>query len=285
MSQAILTAPFVCFDELNHLFIELTSANCNLRCKHCYLEFEPYKKIKDFICIDKVKKTLIDTMKENLKCIYLTGGEPMLHPHFNNILRMCLKRTNVTICTNGMLINDKKARFLRKVENETTNELILKLSIDDYRETENDALRGRGNFRKVVFAVQSLIKYEFNPILSIVNHENASEKELIKNFQNMFAQMGVELDEINFAIVPILDKNQKYDDEKMVDVGKCKFDCATSRTLTKNGIYACPVLTNDQRGRCGVDLTDFAKKHYLETSMCRQCANFGKNMFINSWMN
>ena len=88
MPQTILTAPCVTLKELNHLFIELSAANCNLRCKHCYLKFNPYKKIKDFIPVDKIKRMLADTRADNLKCIYLTGGEPMLHPHFKNILRM-----------------------------------------------------------------------------------------------------------------------------------------------------------------------------------------------------
>ena len=283
MSQAILTAPYVQFNELNHLFIELTAQNCNMRCKHCYINFEPYKKVKDFISIDKVKKTLIDTMKEKIQCIYLTGGEPMLHPHFNNILRMCLKRTNVTICTNGMSINDKKARFLRKVENETSNELIIKLSLDDYRESVNDSLRGRGNFRKVVFAVQSLIKHEFNPIVSIVNYENVDKKELIENFKQMFASSGVGLDDFNFSIIPMFSKNSTYEDE-VQDISKCKFDCANSRTLTENGIYTCPLLTQDERGRSGTEITDFSKKNYIETSFCKQCAKNGEHLFVNHWL-
>lgn len=284
MLQTILTAPCVNLKELNHLFIELTSANCNLRCKHCYLEFNPYKKIKDFIPVDKVKKTIYDTKDDNLKCIYLTGGEPMLHPHFNTILRMCLKRCATTIFTNGTLINDKKARFLRKVENETTNELIVKLSLDDYREAENDELRGRGNFRKVLFAVQSLIKYEFNPILSIVNYNSVDERYLIEQFKATFKKIDIELEDINFSIVPLFDKNRQTNEKYIENADKCTFDCSYSRTLTNNGVYTCPLLTSDERGRSGSSFEDYSKRNFLETEICSQCAKNGKNLFINSWM-
>ena len=96
--------------ELNNLFIELTAKNCNQRCKHCYIDFPLSKNVKDFISIDLIKEALNDTKSENIECIYLTGAEPMTHPDFNSILRLCLKRTNVCICTNGSFINEKKAR-------------------------------------------------------------------------------------------------------------------------------------------------------------------------------
>ena len=41
---------------------------------------------------------------------------------------------------------------------------------------ENDFQRGRGSFRKAVNAVMSLIKYEFNPIISVVNYKNKPEE-------------------------------------------------------------------------------------------------------------
>ena len=116
--------------SLNNLFIEMTAKNCNQHCKHCYIEFPQFsKKEVDFISIDVVKQALNDTQNENIECIYLTGAEPMTHPDFNAILRLCLKWTNVCICTNGSFINEKKARFLKRVEEESSNEIIFKISI------------------------------------------------------------------------------------------------------------------------------------------------------------
>ena len=86
----LLCAPVCKLKELNNLFIELTAKNCNQRCKQCYIDFPISRKEKDFIPIEKVKQTIEQTMDENLNCIYLTGAEPMTHPDFNNILRLCL---------------------------------------------------------------------------------------------------------------------------------------------------------------------------------------------------
>ena len=83
----------------------------------------------------------------------------MLHPDFNTILRLCLKFSNVTVLTNGTLINDKKARFLRKIDDESNFETIYRISLDHYNEQKNDEIRGRGSYRKALLAIQSRYKY------------------------------------------------------------------------------------------------------------------------------
>ncbi len=272
MNKTIIKAPCVNLSSLETLFIEMTAQNCNLRCKHCYIDFRD-KKVKDFIQLDKVKQALSALNRSNLKYIHLTGAEPMLHPDFNHILRLCLKYSSVIIHTNAMAINDKKARFLRKVEEENNfgNEIIFMISIDHYIEKENDIYRGRGSYRKAIHAIQSLYKYEFNPILFIVNHNNIDKEVLKDGFLTLCSSFGVELSDINFKIVPCFQKDKIIDFDVNIDFNSLKLDCSKSRTLTINGIFSCPLLASDNRGLCGSDFTEFSNKNYLETPFCSQC--------------
>lgn len=146
--SSIFVPPVCELEKLNHLFIEMTQKNCNQRCRKCYIDFPLTKNVKDFIQMDKIKQALVDTKNANLKCIYMTGAEPMTHPDFNSVLRLCLKRTNVCIFTNATLINEKKARFLKKVEDESNYQIIFKLSFAHYDELKNDEVRFRGAFRQ-----------------------------------------------------------------------------------------------------------------------------------------
>ena len=111
-----------------------------------------------------------------------------MHPDFNSILRMCLKISNTTVMSNGVMINDKKARFLRKIDDESQYETIYRISLDSINELENDALRGRGSFRKAISAIMSLLKYEFNPIISVVNYKNRPYEEIFNEFRKYFSQ-------------------------------------------------------------------------------------------------
>ena len=277
MRTNIYQPEVVHLQSLNNLFIELTAKNCNQHCKHCYIDFPKYKREIDFISIDIIKQALIDTMSENIECIYLTGAEPMTHPDFNAILRLCLKRSNVCICTNGSFINEKKARFLKRVEEESTNEIIFKISIDHYEEIKNDDIRYRGAFRQAVFAIKHLLKYNFNPIITVVNYYNLPEEEIMHGFGALFVRNDFDLDNSNLQIVPWHDRNSQLDEHLSVSAGN--FDCKFGRILTTNGVYSCPFLANDYRGRCGSSFVDYNKKSSLETSFCNTCMLAKKQMF------
>ena len=135
-------APSVTLERLDNLFFELTRQNCNLKCKNCYIQRSNYKEVKDYLKTDKIKNSLYLAKQLGVKAIYLTGGEPMMHPEFNKILRMCLKVTDTTIMTNGTFLNEKKARFFRKIEDEADFEIVFVISMGDWREKENDEIRG-----------------------------------------------------------------------------------------------------------------------------------------------
>lgn len=277
MRTNIYQPEVVHLQSLNNLFIELTAKNCNQHCKHCYIDFPKYKKEIDFINIELIKQALNDTMKEKIECIYLTGAEPMTHPDFNAILRLCLKRSNVCICTNGSFINEKKARFLKRVEEESTNEIIFKISIDHYEEIKNDDIRYRGAFRQAIFAIKHLLKYSFNPIITVVNYYNLSEEDIMHGFGALFSRNEFDLDSSNLQIIPWHDRNSQLDEHLSVSSGN--FDCKFGRILTTNGVYSCPFLANDYRGRCGSSFVDYNKKSSLETSFCNTCMLAKKQLF------
>lgn len=274
---SIFSAPVVQMAELNNLFIELTAKNCNQRCKHCYINFPISKNVKDFISTDKIKEALNDTKNDNIKIIYLIGAEPMTHPEFNTILRMCLKHASVCICTNSTFINEKKARFLKKVEDEGSNEIIFKLSIDHYNEIKNDDIRSRGAYRQVLNAIKCLVKYDFNPILSITNYYNEDKKVLISEFHALCTKIGFETTDFNFQINEYYNKFQNTSEDCDWAIGD--FDCKNGRVLSESGVYACPFLANDHRGRMGSDFKDFSKKIHLETNFCSVCVKNKNRMF------
>ncbi len=278
MKTTIFQAPICELKELNNLFIEMTAKNCNQRCSHCYIDFPLSKKIKDFISQDTVKKALNDTTKENIQCIYLTGAEPMTHPDFNNILRLCLQRANVCICTNGSFINEKKARFLKRVEEESNFEIIFKLSIDHYDEIKNDDIRGRGSYRQVIHAVKHLTKYGFNPILSITNYYQENVSELSNMFKLILNKIGFNAKENNLEIHKWHNKNLNSEEEFECAIPENP-DCKFGRILTEKGVYSCPFLSNDHRGRCGSDFSDFTRKTVLETLYCNTCLKNKKQVF------
>ena len=281
-----MTPPKVEIVELQNLFFQLCTKTCNLKCKYCYIEKNPYKNEEDFIHIDKIKESLMLMKGKKLNSIYLTGGEPLMHPDFNQILRMCLKISNTTIMSNGIMINDKKARFLRKIDDESQFETIYRISLDSTDEIENDNLRGRGSFRKAVCAILSLLKYEFNPIISVVNYKNRTKEEIFDDFQKFFKKRDFEIEEINLKILPYFPNNLEMNDfEENPDMEKYKnLDCTTSRIVCQNGVYSCPILANDYRARLGTSLDDCSNTTFLDCEKCSICLKYNLKNQVNDWM-
>ena len=278
------TPPKVELENLDNLFFQLSFKACNLRCKHCYIERNPYKNEEDFMQLDKIKQNLIMVKKQKLKSIYLTGGEPLMHPDFNQILRMCLKISNVTVMSNGTMINDKKARFLRKIDDESQFETIYRISLDSTNELKNDELRGRGSFRKALLAISSLLKYEFNPIISVVNYENRPKQEIFEEFQSYFSKKNFVLDDINLKIIPFFKKNEEIRQIETEEINCEKLDCKNSRIISQNGVFACPMLVNDYRARLGSNIDDCSKVNYLDCEKCAICTGSGEKIQVNDWM-
>lgn len=95
-----------------HASMELTYA-CNFFCKHCYnssnSENEFYKTKKEIF------KVLEELKSNGIAIIELTGGEPLLHPDFEDILKRCAELFNiVAIITNGYFITKEMLDNLSK---------------------------------------------------------------------------------------------------------------------------------------------------------------------------
>ncbi len=271
--SSIYTAPVYKLEELNNIFIELTAKNCNQRCKNCYIDFPITKSVKDFISIDRIKEALEDTKYENIHCIYLTGAEPMTHPDFNTILRLCLKRCNVCICTNSSFLNEKKIRFLKKVEDEGSTQIFFKLSLAHFDEIESDKVKYRGNYRQTIYSLKILSRYGFTTVLTVQNFYNLDSALIQEMFNKIFKDQDIFNTDIQITA-----SHPSYSDENYSKPSS-KTDCMYGRVLSENGIYSCPFLSNDYRGRVGSSFKNYSQSMTAETDFCATCSRNNNYIF------
>ncbi len=140
--------------EISDFILQLhITGNCNLRCKHCYITEHvndmPLSQIK--LVVEQFGK-LIDyfEQRDNKTInahIHFTGGEPLLHPEINQILRYFISkryRYKFAIMSNGTILNLQKLLLLKRL-----NLKAFQVSVDG-NETYHDNIRGNGNFKKVL---------------------------------------------------------------------------------------------------------------------------------------
>ncbi len=88
------------------MVLELTDV-CNLRCSFC--TFRRDRPSDDLLTLEELRRLFKDAVGIGLAAVSITGGgEPMLHPHFAEVVRMAARAgLVVAVTTNGTLIRER----------------------------------------------------------------------------------------------------------------------------------------------------------------------------------
>ena len=131
---------------LSTLYMYIAGA-CNLACHHCWISphFDPAAASGRFLPLELACKAVVQGKPLGLSSVKLTGGEPMLHPRFREIVSFLADAgLGITIETNGTLLNESLASFLREM-----GVGCISVSLDGADATTHEALRGvPGSFHR-----------------------------------------------------------------------------------------------------------------------------------------
>ncbi|MEM4230469.1 MAG: radical SAM protein [Candidatus Pacearchaeota archaeon] len=146
----------------NSIIMNVTTA-CNLKCEYCFADSGPEK--KEYMTRKTAKKVVQELIKSpySILSIDFQGGEPLLNKELikftvNYAKRICPrgKKFNFKIETNGTLIDDEIAEFIKK------NNISVGVSIDGPKELHDKARKypdGSGSFKDVWRGIKILKKH------------------------------------------------------------------------------------------------------------------------------
>ena len=79
------------------------SGSCNLACRHCWITptHQTGGNGGQHIDVDDVRKAICEARPLGLQTVKLTGGEPMLHPNFRELISMAHCTTYVLCVLDG----------------------------------------------------------------------------------------------------------------------------------------------------------------------------------------
>lgn len=149
---------------------------CDQRCKHCYIFSEDnYKCIKemDFKQIKSTLKQIKDMCEKlnRLPYLYITGGDPILHPNFWDLLELC-KKDNIpfTILGNPFHLTYENCKRMKELGCDK-----YQMSIDGLEET-HDWFRKPGSFKTTLESIDYLNKAGIKSvIMTTVSGTNIKE--------------------------------------------------------------------------------------------------------------
>lgn len=121
------------------------TGRCNLRCKHCYGGYGAVQ--NEELPLEIIKSTVDELKKMGTRRITIEGGEPLVRIDIGEIIEyISAKKIEMSLCTNGVLLD----RFINIVKQKVD---LLVLSLEG-SEKYHDSLRGEGNFKKVMHAIE-----------------------------------------------------------------------------------------------------------------------------------
>ncbi|MFA5353088.1 MAG: radical SAM protein [Thermodesulfovibrionales bacterium] len=162
--------------SLRYLELQITD-RCNLRCRHCYIG----KPKNHSLTIAEIRRVLDEFEEMQGLRLLITGGEPLIHPHFEELNTLLPGYGfRKILFTNGLLLTEEVLKSLHVDE--------VQFSLDGM-EHGHESLRGKGTFRQVMKKIEAALRTGMEvSIATMVHRENLHEFD---EMDALFRGMGI----------------------------------------------------------------------------------------------
>ncbi len=296
LSPAPPAAPRAPFRQFGALWIQVTGTWCNLTCTHCFNASGPKDPWIQRMEPAQVRAAIDEAASMGVKEIYLTGGEPFLHPQILDLIEYALRHAPATVLTNGTLIGEAVADRLGELAAASRYSLEIRLSLDAAHRGANDAIRGKGVFDKVLRAARLLEARGLLPIITV--SEIAMERDPegsgptdqpgaddpsggpYARLREMLLAAGIQRPRLK--IIPVFhmgrlaEKAQALTPTHLDGFDLSLLQCTETRAVTADGVYSCPILAGLPGARLSAgSLAESLTPCALYHSACVTCYESG----------
>jgi MoaA/NifB/PqqE/SkfB family radical SAM enzyme len=145
-------------NRIREVIISLTN-HCNLKCAMCQI---PLNNVRELSTVE-LRELITDIADSCPDSIVFSGGEPLLRKDIFELISFANQlKINTCLASNGTLINDEVAGLLA-----SSGLGVINISIEG-PEQIHDSLRGEGNFKKAIAALEHLVHHKIETTIATV---------------------------------------------------------------------------------------------------------------------
>lgn len=205
-----------------------TNFHCNLKCDYCAVGSSP-RALPRTIPSERFYGLVDEAVNEGFKELYLTGGEPLLHPEITQLLEYSTQRIPTVLLTNAMLLRGTRLERFRTLAGNKS--LVIQTSVDGARAETHDAHRGKGSWSKTLDGIAEIVQMGIP--LRVALTETAENTAEIPEMASLLAGIGVPPE--GFVVRPMLRRGFSEDG---LDIGE--ETTVPEMTVTQEGIFWHP---------------------------------------------
>ncbi len=271
-----------------------TGTLCNIECANCYIESSPKNDRLTYLTAGEVTTYLdeAEALNQRPVTIGFTGGEPFMNPDMPAILEQSLARGyDVLVLTNAMkpMMRPRVQSALKQISAKHHNRLVLRVSVDHWRQDLHDEERGEGSFAETLDGLRWLRDHNVRTAIAARLRWGDQDEDMRAGFNDLFAREKLNVDARDpeaLVIFPEMDARADVP-EITVDcwriLSKSPDDmmCATSRMVVKRkgapapSVVACTLLPYDPQFELGPTLRSAMEPVKLNHPHCAKFCVLG----------
>ncbi len=123
----------------------MITRGCNLQCRHCWPQSRPHDSTSP-VPKDTIMRLILECANLGVEDICLTGGEPLTHPAWFEILAFSCRQPGlkrVRLQTNATLMTKAEIKALHSI---SFKGLLVQVSLEGATAKTHDLVRGSGSF-------------------------------------------------------------------------------------------------------------------------------------------
>ena len=210
---------------------------CNLACGYCVVASSPHARPRE-LPGERFRALVDEAVHEGFAEIYVTGGEPFVHPEIVSLIEYAADRLPTVVLTNAMLFTGRRRRELARLAG--CPDLVLQSSIDGARAATHDRWRGAGSWERAMAGLRYAASLGLPLRVAMTQTpDNADEVDALRD---ALAELGISGEDV--AVRPLVARGLAAPGEAAGPVGAIEVSDAVmvpELTITADGAHWHPV--------------------------------------------
>lgn len=177
-----------------------TNFHCNLTCDYCVVASSPRARRRE-LSGERFRGLVDEAVREGFAEIYVTGGEPFVHPEIFSLIEYAAGRLPTVVLTNAMLFTGRRRAELARLAGRIGRPgLVLQTSIDGACAATHDRWRGAGSWERAMAGLRFAAQLGLPLRVALTQTpDNAGEIDALRA---MLGELGIAAQD--FAVRPLV---------------------------------------------------------------------------------